>query len=137
MRTAKKENKCAESYCGKDSPGRTYCNTCRSRRMKDNNLVGYLFNVLRNHARGRNILFLLSLPHYELIVTTSDYLTKRGRGAEDLTIDRIIPELGYIDGNIQVLTNSANVKKRNRDNEIWPKRKYNHEQAKQRAGTPF
>lgn len=137
MPTAKKGNKCAESYCSNETVQRRYCNTCRSRRMKDNNLVGYLFNVLKQHARERSILFLLSLPHYELVVTRSDYLTKRGRGAEDLTIDRIIPELGYIDGNIQVLTNSDNVKKRNRDNEIWPKRKYDHEQAKQSAGTPF
>ena len=106
--------------------------------MQEDNPVKFLYNVLKGHARGRGIEFSLSFAHYREVVVSTDYINKRGPGPEDLTIDRIIPELGYTDGNIQVLTKRENVIKRNKDKEIWrPQRFTSYEQAKQINGTPF
>lgn len=42
----------------------------------------------------------------------NEYVWLKGRRKGDLTIDRIKSELGYEDGNCQVLTNEENNKKR-------------------------
>src|SRR5690606_24327365 len=69
------------------------------------------YAALRYHAKGRGIFFNLTFEHFEKICLETNYHLKKGKGKKDLTIDRIDPALGYIDSNIQVMTNSANVKK--------------------------
>lgn len=60
------------------------------------------------------------------------YMEDKGKGANNLTIDRKIPKLGYAPGNIQVLPNGDNVKKRNQDI-----KKYGWSVQVDREGVPF
>lgn len=130
--------KCETTSCSNQIRKRRHCSTCRWRSALDNNPVKVLFSSLKSHAKQRGIEFSLSLAHYEEIVTAADYVRLRGNRAEDLTIDRILPELGYADDNIQVLTNRANIRKRFTDQEIWrPQRFSTYEEAKRINGTPF
>lgn len=106
--------------------------------MRAVNPIKLVLNKLKQNAKRRKIEFSLSLEHFTEIVAESGYMSLRGRGKFDLTIDRIISPLGYVDGNIQVLTMSENVKKRHRDKEFWqPTRYSSHEEAKRINQTPF
>jgi hypothetical protein len=71
---------------------------------------------------------LLSFTYFRKLVLDNNYMELRGRGKEDMTIDRKIPRLGYSDGNLQIISNSENSKKR------WREPFYD---SKESAGTPF
>jgi hypothetical protein len=56
----------------------------------------------------------------------SDYMEKKGRGADNLSLDRVNNDLGYVPGNVKVVTVSNNSRKRHTDyymalqNESYP-----------------
>ena len=77
------------------------------------NPVHAAFDNLRNSARKRKIVFTLTLAHFTEIITPTAYLTESGSTRYCLHIDRKDATLGYIDGNIQVLTCTENVAKGN------------------------
>lgn len=78
---------------------------------KMNNPISHTYNVLKCNARRRKKEFELTLEEFEKFCSDNDYIEKKGRSAYSLTIDRIISTIGYTHDNIQILTNSANVKK--------------------------
>src|SRR5688572_3621787 len=84
--------------------GGRYCNTCRSRITRKNNVARYLFGNLRNNAKRRGVLFNLTFDHFVEECTKNNYFELRGTGANDLTIDRDKPALGYVDGNLKFIT---------------------------------
>lgn len=115
-----KATQCANPSCANEVKNSKYCSTCRSRKYAANNPEGKAYNNLKAHANARGIKFSLTLDGFREGIAGTDYLTAKGRGKNDLTIDRIIEELNeYYDGGIQVLTNSENVKKRARNNKSW------------------
>lgn len=71
-----------------------------------------VFQILKNNASRRGKVFTLPYAEFLEICITTDYLAKRGRGKDDLTLDRIIDSLGYISGNVRVITKSENSKRR-------------------------
>ena len=73
------------------------------------------FRALRDHAAGRGVEFLLSLPQFRGFVETTDYIARKGTSATDLHIDRIKASLPYQAGNLQILTCSENATKGNRE----------------------
>lgn len=119
------------SQCGNNAAnGRRVCNSCRNKRYRSNNVIPVLYDRLRGHANARGIPFLLSFKYFRKWVIETDYINLRGRKAGDMTVDRIVPRLGYSDGNIQMLTNEANAKKR------WTDMRMDFK-TKEQWGTPF
>ncbi len=73
----------------------------------------YTYNLLKSNARKRKKEFTLTFEHFVEICNNSEYMQKKGRKASSLTLDRVLNELGYGDGNLAVVTKSANSIKRN------------------------
>lgn len=91
--------------------GRKVCHKCRSRMYAEKYPQRRVFYDLRNSARKRGIRFKVSLPQFEAWCRTPEgllYLSLRGRGADDMTLDRIIEDGPYTIVNMQVLTKSEN-----------------------------
>lgn len=114
-------------------PGRTLCRGCERRKYRKLNRMREAYNTLRDHARARHVKFALTLDYWKLFCKRTNYLALAGHGKEDMTVDRVIPALGYIDGNIQMITRSANAKKRFQD----AKEKYKHQPAERDPDVPF
>lgn len=100
-----------DGCCNVKARGRKICYTHYTQRFKQNNPVKYAFFVLKNNAKRRGKKFSLSFNHFESIINNTAYMSLKGRCSGDLSIDRIKEELGYEDGNIQVVTNKANLGK--------------------------
>lgn len=67
--------------------------------------------VLRRNARRRGHHFGLTLEYWVQWCNDTGYLTLKGRYKNNCSVDRINPELGYVDGNIQMLTVGDNSSK--------------------------
>lgn len=83
----------------------------RVRKWRGAHEAEYVFYNLRNNAKCRGILFNLSTHYWKWFCGTTGYLRLRGRKRNDMTVDRIVDELGYVDGNIQMLVNWKNKQK--------------------------
>lgn len=107
---------CANKYCTNEvkRPGR-YCKKCESRNFRQNNILKYVYDTIKHNAKRRGYEFTISIEYFSRICEQSGYLERRGMNSDSLTLDRIIPSLGYIEGNIQVLTRAENVRKQNRE----------------------
>lgn len=79
--------------------------------MREYDPVRMVWHDLKNSARKRNLEFALPLDWFRTFIAGTEYMEKRGRGPDDLTIDRIREEEGYIVGNIQVIPKKNNVEK--------------------------
>jgi len=77
------------------------------------NPVHAAYDNLRHHARQRKIEFTLTLAHFREIVEPTRYIDDKGCERHKLHIDRMDASLGYVDGNICVLTCSENAGKDN------------------------
>ena len=71
------------------------------------------YDNLRASARKRKIVFTLTMAHFVEVVTPTRYMDDAGRTRFCLHIDRKVTALGYVDGNIQVMTCTENVTKEN------------------------
>lgn len=71
------------------------------------------FDNLRHHAKQRKISFTLTLQHFTEVIAPTSYLDEKGCERFNLHIDRIHTHMGYVDGNIQVITCTENVHKEN------------------------
>lgn len=111
---------CDSLHCDREteSEGTKFCSTCRSAQGNVKRPIKYAYSKLKSHANERGIPFSLTFEHFKEFCTTTEYISKRGRGKHDLSIDRIDPNLGYADGNIQALTNSQNKKKDYHDRKV-------------------
>lgn len=105
---------CVEKKCmNKPRDGRKQCNNCACKKWRERNPLKATFNTLKYNAKRRNKVFELTLEDFIEIINDSEYMEKKGIHPEDLTLDRIINELGYIKGNVRVIKNKANLDKRN------------------------
>lgn len=82
------------------------------------------FNALRHHATARGIPFSLSFLEFRKFAMHSQYLLKKGNRAGSITVDRINNLRGYVRGNIQPLTRSANAIKQAKIDEIRQRKGY-------------
>ena len=89
------------------------CPKHRHRYNKENNPVRYTYNLLKSNAKYRKKDFTLTFEQFVIICDNSEYMQKKGRKADNLTLDRVVNELGYHPNNIAVITKSANTTKRN------------------------
>lgn len=103
---------CNTKRCGGECrPGRRFCSKCYKRKSRANKPILSAYTNLKSHAKERGILFNLSLSHWYKFCEETGYIQGKGTEAHSLSVDRIKPWLGYVDGNIQVLTISENTKK--------------------------
>lgn len=122
MRKTTTVRSCATPSCSNDATSKDgkYCSTCRAKKTRLNDPVKAAYVNLRSHAKARGKKFSLTLQGFIDAIAGTEYLTKRGRGKNDLTIDRIVEELDeYYDGGIQVLPNIENVRKRHKNLKGW------------------
>lgn len=88
-----------------------YCCTCISRKLTRRDPVKKAYWNMRGTARRRGIEFTISLDYFRAFCLQYDYTGRRGRKATSATIDRVDSKLGYVEGNIQLLSLSENVRK--------------------------
>lgn len=103
---------CSTLSCRKKAQlNRTICRSCRTKREREKDPERYAYVVLRKHAKERNIPFSITLDYFREFCVKTGYLAKKGVMKDSYHVDRKVEMLGYIPGNLQVLTNSENVKK--------------------------
>lgn len=85
---------------------RRKCNTCRAAAWDKAHPWHREWRNIYISAAKRGIFCALSLSHFQEVM--NDAPEYGGWHAEAITIDRIRPRLGYVDGNIGLKTRSAN-----------------------------
>lgn len=91
--------------------GRAECNPCRNNRRRQADPVRTAYETLKYSAKLRGKVFTITLEYFRRFCKATDYIKGKGRSSTSYTVDRIREEIGYVPGNLQVLTNSDNVKK--------------------------
>jgi hypothetical protein len=76
------------------------------------------FKDLRSNAKRRGIAFDLTLEEFVMLCDATGYMDSRGRQADDKSIDRIIPSLGYTLSNLRVIRVAENSRKAAVDRKI-------------------
>lgn len=115
----------------KEFPGRNaFCKTCKSERetAKINNNVERYLRLSLTHSKVRakiqkvsnnleinHLVSLFDEQNGKCFYTDEELRTKRGEGQSDksLSVDKIIPETGYVKGNVVLCTRRANLIKNN------------------------
>lgn len=92
-----------------------FCNKHDHQNKKDRNPLKYWYGQLRRNAKRRRKIFTITLDDFKKFCDETGYLELKGRGKYNMTIDRRIDELGYIPGNLVMITCSSNVRKKYTD----------------------
>lgn len=87
------------------------CDTCASRLYRANNPAREAYRQIRDRAQRRHQVFNLTFEQFCAIPRFDEYIAHRGRGIDELHLDRKKVELGYVPGNLQVLTTAENLRK--------------------------
>lgn len=107
---------CISPYCTNLAlKNRKLCAKCKRRNYITAHPLEYTYMALRNNAKRRRVPFLLSIKEWKQFCDATNYLKLRGTFAQDMTVDRIIDALGYVAGNIQMITRAENSKKQAQD----------------------
>lgn len=91
--------------------GYDLCEKCIKARTRAKDPVKTAYQNLRDSARKRGKEFTITLDYFRRFCKRTDYMVGKGRTKESYHVDRKDESKGYIPGNLQVLTNSENVKK--------------------------
>lgn len=92
--------------------GRKHCGRCRTRKTRAADPVKASYVARKHNAKRRGKPFTITLEYFRQWCVKVNYIGyKRGRAADSYTVDCIINHLGYVPGNLQLLTNRDNVKK--------------------------
>jgi len=123
-KTPKRKGQCKVIYCAR--PGRvevkrskwgfrpvihSICPTCQSRLYRANNPAKEAYRQIKDRALRRKQIFDLSFAEFLEVIEGTEYLTRRGREIDGLHLDRIKVHLGYVKGNLQVITTEENLRK--------------------------
>jgi hypothetical protein len=101
-------------YCLKETEiGRTKSRSCRERIYRRRNPTQSALSKIRWRAKRDGIIFKLSQSYWEEFCETTGYLKLRGREKDKMSVDRKINSLGYVDGNLQMLSVGDNARKGN------------------------
>lgn len=105
-------NSCCTPYCtNKKKPKSRFCFKCLSRKYRKKNPIRSAFYNLKSNAKRRGKVFTITFEEFEKFATETNYIFGKGRSKNSFHIDRIDESKGYSIENIQVLTNTENVKK--------------------------
>lgn len=89
----------------------TICLTCETRLKRANNPAREVYWQIKDRAKRRNQIFNLTFNEFLAEIEGTDYLTRRGTGIEELHLDRKKVQLGYVPGNLKVITTAENLRK--------------------------
>src|SRR5688572_26122638 len=90
--------------CGKPpAPNRLICYTCKSRRYTAKNRPLLVWHWIKKSARRRGLEFDLPRDWFFAFLKNSGYIQNSGRLRDQLSIDRINGNAGYVRGNLQVI----------------------------------
>lgn len=103
--------KCKTEGCNNKADRGNYCYKCISRKRAKAHPMKYTYNNLKNNARNRGKEFNLTFQQFKDFCIKTDYMQNKGITKTSYHIDRIDETKGYTIDNIQVLTNTENVKK--------------------------
>lgn len=87
------------------------CITCASRLYRANNPAREAYRQIKDRAERRNQIFNLTFDQFLEVIEGTEYLARRGRGIDELHLDREKVELGYVKGNLKVITCAENLRK--------------------------
>jgi hypothetical protein len=105
-----KSRKCC-SCNSNAAPKRRECNRCRYLRRVNEDPIKISYWRLKSSAKRRNKEFTLTLDQFREFCIETNYINKKGISGKAFHIDRIDESKGYTINNIQILSNSDNVKK--------------------------
>jgi len=69
------------------------------------------YQTLKYNAKRRGKTFTITFEYFKAFCFVTNYHKKRGKRKDCYSVDRINPELGYIEGNIRSITVSDNVRR--------------------------
>ena len=87
------------------------CCSCNYKQKKKSNPVRIAYTSLKQHAKERGKEFSLTMDQFSEFCAKSNYLNCKGVEKNSYHIDRIDESKGYEIGNIQLLTNTENIRK--------------------------
>jgi hypothetical protein len=90
---------------------RSVCDTCACRLFRANNPAKEAYRQIKDRALRRNQIFCLTFNEFLTAIEGTEYLSRRGTGIGELHLDRKKVHLGYVPGNLQVLTTAENLRK--------------------------
>lgn len=102
---------CITKYCRKPGYRGNYCHSCHKRRYKERHPERYAYSNLKQNAKRRGKEFDLTFEDFLAFVIKTNYMVSKGRYKESYHIDRIDETKGYTVDNIQVITNTENIRK--------------------------
>ena len=103
---------CTKKYCTRKGGRRSgLCPRHRVEKWRKDNPVRYAFITLADNAKRRGKPFEISFEYFTEFCTKTKYIQGKGKTKESFTIDRKDETIGYVEGNLQLLSNSDNVKK--------------------------
>lgn len=87
------------------------CITCESRLFRANNPAWDAYRQIRDRAKRRNQIFRLTFAQFLKEIEGTNYVARRGTGVHELHLDRVKVHLGYVPGNLKVITAAENLRK--------------------------
>jgi hypothetical protein len=110
LNSVRQKGVCIVSGCGGAAKGKM-CSTCRARHWRIEHPMKYAYNNIKNRAKQREIEFNLTFEEFKQFCLKTNYIERKKRASDGLTIDRINESKGYTFENIQVLNLITNIKK--------------------------
>lgn len=106
------QRRCHIKHCRNNAAkNRKVCRTCENRAHRKRNPVWYAYDTLRSNAKRRKKPFTISFEYFKQFCQETSYHRGRGRSSASFSVDRIKNELGYVEGNMRVITKGANSRK--------------------------
>ena len=102
--------RCVTENCKNRRGNGRFCHKCHSRKVRSKNPIKYAFDTLKFNAKRRGRAFTITLDYFKQIISGTNYIHEKGRTKLALQIDRIDNELGYVPGNLRVVTQEENHK---------------------------
>lgn len=107
--SGKSKDICCVKFCRCSRiPARLICYRHKQRLWRMRNPTRAAWHTLKDHAKSRKLPFKITFEEFVELCLQTGYIESKGNHAEDLHIDRINPNKGYVLSNIQVLTCSEN-----------------------------
>ena len=113
QKAKKKRGLCVSPCCRKRlAKGNNYCHKHIQQKYRENNPIRYSYNTLKQNSKRRGKIFDLTFDDFiTFLKNFPEYISGKGRTASSLHIDRIDVSNGYTLDNLQLLTNTENVRK--------------------------
>lgn len=103
--------KCKTKYCRNEAKRSGICYKCERKNTVSANPYRYAYQTLKDNAKRRRKPFALTFEYWVKWCDDTGYLSIKGRCKDEASVDCIVNDLGYVDGNIRPLTVGDNASK--------------------------